>query len=81
MYIVMELKTNGSQTEHIYSEADNIDHAMNKYHTVLAEAAISEVECHACVVLDEEGKYIARDCYKHTRPVNAKLEETENETA
>lgn len=65
MYSIIELQTSNGQTAHIYQTAETKNEAMSKFHTVLASAAISPVEMHTCVVMDEEGKYLARECYKH----------------
>ena len=66
MYSIIELQTNGDSTAHLYFTAASRDEAMSKYHSVLAAAAISSVDYHACVVLNEEGVTIARDAYIHT---------------
>lgn len=65
MYSIIELQTTGGQTTHIYQTAETKNEAMSKFHTVLSFAATSSVEFHACVVMDEQGKYIARECYQH----------------
>ena len=65
MFYVIEMQTNGTQAANIVSTYESRNEAMSKYHTVLAAAAISPVEVHACVVMDEEGRYEARDCYIH----------------
>jgi hypothetical protein len=65
MYSIIELQTNNGQTAHLYQTAVTQNEAMSKFHTVLASASISSVEIHTCVVMDEEGKYLARECYKH----------------
>lgn len=67
MYSVIELQTNDNATVHIYQNAETFSEAMSKYHTVLAAAAVSQVEQHACIVVDEKGRYIARECYEHPR--------------
>ena len=65
MFSIIELQTTNGQTAHVYQTAETRDEAMSKYHTVLASAAISKVEYHACIVADEQGRYIARECYEH----------------
>ena len=65
MYSIIELQTTSGATAHVYQTADTKEQAMSKYHTVLAAAAISAVEYHTCFVVDEQGKYIARECYIH----------------
>lgn len=66
MYYVIEMQT--YDKEHgatLVSTHTDRNEAMSKYHTVLAAAAISTVEVHSCVVMDDEGRYEARDCYIH----------------
>ena len=66
MYSIIELQTTGGQTAHVYQTAETKDEAMSKFHLVLASAAISTVEHHVCVVLDENGMMVAHECYHHT---------------
>ena len=65
MFSIIELQTTGDQTAHIYQTAPTLEEAMSKYHLVLASAAISEVNYHACVVLNECGVQMARESYYH----------------
>lgn len=65
MFSIIELQTVSGETAHIYQTAPTRDEAMSKYHTVLASAAISDVDYHACVVLNEDGVSIARESYYH----------------
>jgi len=65
MYSIIELQTTGGQTQHIYQTAETKPEAMSKYHGVLAFAATSEVEVHTCFVVDEQGRYVARESYIH----------------
>lgn len=65
MFSIIELQTNGGTTLHIYQTAETREQAMSKYHSVLSSAAISNVEIHTCFVVDEQGRYIARECYEH----------------
>ena len=75
MYSIIELKTNdGETTHHFYTESSK-DSAMLKYYTILAEAVTSSVEIHTALVLDAEGRYLARDSYNHP-----KTEEEKNES-
>lgn len=65
-YIVIELQTNaqGSVGNFVWSY-DNENAAFSKYHSVLSAAAISELPCHACVILRNDGAQIAGQAYKH----------------
>jgi len=65
MYIVMEIqKSNSAST--IVNVYDTLNEAENKYHTILAYAAISNVPKHSAVLLTEEGDYIKHECFEHT---------------
>ena len=66
MYTIIELQTNNGETAMTPAQFKATrDEAMSVYHGILAYACISEVQKHTVVVLDEEGKYVARECYKH----------------
>ena len=65
MYIIIELQTTGGQTANIVTTKDSKEAALSKYHSILAAAATSKVEYHTALVMDPEGKYLARECYKH----------------
>ena len=65
MYYIIELQTNGAQGANIVKTRESRNDAMSVYHTVLASAAISSVEHHACIVVDERGTRIAQECYDH----------------
>lgn len=42
--------------------------AENKYHTVLAYAAVSGLLSHSATMLDEKGYYIKSECYVNNNP-------------
>ena len=75
MFSIIELQTTGEQTIHNYFTAETHDAAMSKYHEVLMYAAISSVEKHVCIVMDERGRYVARECYEHIVPTSQEAEE------
>lgn len=75
MYFIVELQVNGDSGANIVKTADTYEGAMSKYHTVLASAAVSSVDKHSCIVLDDEGRHMARECYIHS-----KADETEMPT-
>ena len=41
--------------------------AESKYHEVLAAAAISDIPCHAVVVVSSDGFPLMHQCYKHVQ--------------
>lgn len=61
MYFIIEIQ-NGA---HLITTKETINEAESEYHRVLAAAAISDVETHACTVLNGEGQQILSQCYKH----------------
>ena len=65
MYILVELQTNGGQTANIVTSFEDRLEAFSAYHSVLASAAVSSVETHAAVLLDERGNLIQREFYRH----------------
>ena len=66
MYIVIELQTNASgQVANIVSTYDTRAQADNKYHTILAAAAVSSVPVHAATMINEEGYPIQCYAYHH----------------
>lgn len=70
MYFILEIQTSaGTGAVSPIHTANTKNQAMSIYHTILASASISEVEYHSCIVVDEQGQYLARECYIHPRPV------------
>lgn len=65
MFIIVELQTTNGQTANIVTTRDTKEEAMSAYHSILASAAVSSVEYHTAVVMDEQGRYLARECYEH----------------
>ena len=65
MYILIEMQTNGDQTVLVPARTytDRLQ-AESAYYTTLAAAAVSAVEVHTVVLLDEHGNPIKRDYYE-----------------
>lgn len=66
-YIVIEIRTNddGTISNTVTSfEGTDKEHAENKYHSVLAAAAISEKPIHSCALMTAEGYVLEYKCYK-----------------
>ena len=77
MYYIIEIQDNpGTSHALLYYTEETRNQAMSKFHAVMTYAAISDVPYHTCLVLDEQGKYIARECYQHYSytPVNSTTE-------
>lgn len=63
-YIVIELQTNSDGTVgNLVYAFDDIQSAESKYHAVLATAALTTLPMHACVLLQSDGKMLARQAY------------------
>lgn len=66
MFIVLEMQTENSATALLpaltYTDKNEAESA---FHSKLASAAISEVDIHAVVMLDEHGNIIKREFYEH----------------
>ena len=66
MFIVLEVQTNADGTIGIIPTAfDNEAQTQNKYHTVLAYAAVSDLPKHTAFILTDDGYVIESRCYKH----------------
>lgn len=78
MYIVIELQIlpNGNPNVLHFEYADRLK-AFEKYHYVLAEAAVSECLVHTCIILDEHGRHLARETFEHPAEPTPEPEVTE----
>lgn len=64
MFIVIELQK--SDTLAVLSDTyETRNQAEQKYHTVLAYAAVSEIPKHSAVLLDEDGTFIKSESFEH----------------
>lgn len=61
MYIVLEIQN----TAVLVNAYNTRNEAENKYHTILAYAAISSVEKHSAVMLTNDGEFIKSECFEH----------------
>ena len=65
LFIVIELQKNGNQMGNIVTAHDTLQDAQHKFHTVAAAAAISNVEKHSVVLLNDDGFPIERTTFEH----------------
>jgi hypothetical protein len=68
MFVVLEIQNNGSTVGVIANVYEDGASAENKYHTVLAYAAKSDLLTHAAVMLNETGSEIKHEFYRHLPP-------------
>ena len=68
-YIVIELQTNpdGSVGNLVYVYDDRLQ-AEQKYHLILASAAVSALPSHAATILTSDGRMVASQSYSHMQP-------------
>lgn len=79
-FVVIEIqKTKDGQIANLVTVHETINGAENKYHTILAAAAISGLPSHAAVILEENGNQIAHECYTTEEPEPEPEPEAENE--
>ena len=64
-YVVIELQTRNGSTAFLATAFSDSQQAYQQYHTILAAAAVSEVEVHAASILTEKGNLIAYECFSH----------------
>ena len=70
-YVVLEIQTNADGTiGSLVTSYDNKLEAENKYHTVLAYAAVSNLPVHAAVILTNEGRTVKTEMYMHEQEVS-----------
>ena len=66
MYIVIEMQTDNGSTALLpaltYTERNDAESA---YHLKLGSAAVSSVDVHTVVMLDEHGDIVKREYYNH----------------
>ena len=64
MYIVIEIQKNETVST-ITNSYDTRNEAENKYHTILAYAAISSIPRHTAIMFTEAGDYIKHESFEH----------------
>lgn len=66
MYIIMEVQifADGGISTPSYAYSDK-NRAEQKYHTILASAAVSKLPRHTCFMLMDDGRVIRSESYEH----------------
>ena len=67
-YIVIEMQTSNGLTAVLTTTKATLNEAENKYHSVLAAAAISSVDVHSAALLNERGQLVKYECFEHAEP-------------
>lgn len=67
MYIVIELQKNtDGVVSNIVTSHNTLAEAESKYHSILANAAMSTLPVHSAIIVSEEGFAVQNQCYKHS---------------
>lgn len=66
MFIVLEIQTNDGVTSIISNVYSDESIAMQKYHQILSFAAVSEIDIHTAVILNEIGMMLRNENYIHS---------------
>lgn len=65
-YLVIELQTNADgSVANIVTTYDERNQAESAYHSILASAAVSELPCHAAMIVTNEAHVIMGNRYTH----------------
>lgn len=64
MFIVMEIQKSNTVST-LVNSYETRNEAENKYHTILAYAAVSSLPKHSATMLTENGEYIKSECFEH----------------
>ena len=69
MFTVIEFWTEevGSVQQTISYAKEYNDEAMSSYHYILHQAAVSTHYKHGALIMDDEGRYLARECFVHPK--------------
>lgn len=62
-YIVIELQVQDGTVANMVTAHDNLQQARAKYHAILSAAAVSGLDSHAAVLMEENGAVVAHECY------------------
>ena len=65
-YIVIEMQTTNGVTATLTDTFSDYPHAEQKFHTILAAAAVSPVPIHSASMLTERGNLVKYECYDRT---------------
>ncbi len=65
MYIIIEMQTTNNTTSILADAYADVNIAYQKYYTVLAAAAVSNVPIHTAMMVTDSGLLMKTDSFKH----------------
>ena len=70
-FVVIEIQTaSDGTTSVLHFTYDSENQAYSKFHSILSFAAVSELPCHAAVILDNQGSVLGSMQYVHETVVS-----------
>lgn len=65
LYIVIELQKTGNQMANIVTSHNTLQDAQYKFYSVAASAAISQLDKHSVILINDEGFTIEKLSFEH----------------
>lgn len=65
MFIVIELQTNNGAVGVLTYKFTELSEAYAKYYTILASAAVSDIEVHTALIVTETGQVVRTETFAH----------------
>ena len=67
MFIVIEIQSTGDNVSTIVNKHDTLPEAQQKYHNILAAAAVSKVPIHTAMIIEPTGNTVRVECFAHAQ--------------
>lgn len=78
-FLVLELQHNEDNVATLINQYDSLKEAQSAYYTILSYAAVSEIEHHAAMIINEEGAVYYNESFAHPKPEPEPVPEPEEE--
>jgi len=66
-YLVIEIQTNEGVMSVLNYQYNDLPTAEQQYYLILSSAAVSTLDVHAAMIVDENGFVIKNNSYRHTK--------------
>lgn len=67
MFIVIEIQSTNDNASTIVNKYDTLPEAQQKYHNILAAAAVSEVPVHTAMIIEPTGNTVRVESFNHAQ--------------
>lgn len=68
-YLVIELQTNDGVMSALNYQYADLTSAEQKYYQILSIAVASDIDCHAALIVDENGFVFKNESFRHVKPI------------